>query len=294
MSMIGIDVSSYQNSIDWEKVKKSGVDFAILKIIRKDLSPDKKFEENWKGCKDAGIPVIGVYNYSYATNVSKARTDAQAVVKILNGRKTKVWLDVEDDCQKNLGKNLISIIGAYADVIQSNGLEFGVYSGQSFYDSYIKPYGTFSYSLWIARYGKNNGSADIKYQPQYKNLEGWQYTSNGKINGVSGNVDMNVWYKEITADALKEAKENVRSNPYTEPARLLFFANPMQTGDDVKWLQHELIVHGCLSVLNKKGKSNVDGILGEQTANAIKKFQSRSKIKVDGICGAVTRTYLKR
>lgn len=294
MSKTGVDVSSYQNTVDWKKVKASGIDFAILKIIRKDLTADKQFENNWKGCKNADVPVIGVYNYSYATTVAKAKTDARAVVKILNGRKTKVWLDVEDTCQKNLGRNLIAIIKAYADVIQNAGLEFGVYTGQSFYDSYIKPYGAFPYSLWIARYGKNNGSMDIKYQPQYSNLEGWQYTSNGKVNGISGSVDMNVWYKEITADVLKDLKTNAHSNPYPEPTRLLFRTEPMQKGYDVKWLQNELIVHNCLSVKNNKGKDNVDGFLGNDTSNAIKKFQSQAGIKVDGICGIVTRTYLKK
>ena len=103
--MKGIDVSSYQGSIDWSKVKWAGVQFAILKIIRKDLNPDKTFEQNWKGCTDAEMPIQGVYNYSYATTVGKAKTDAQRVSEGLAGRKTCVWLDVEDRCQQGLGQN---------------------------------------------------------------------------------------------------------------------------------------------------------------------------------------------
>lgn len=191
----GIDVSSYQGVIDWTKVKASGVEFAILKVIRKDLEPDKQFENNWAGCTAAGMPIHGVYNYSYATTVAKAKTDAQKVLGILSGRRTRVYLDVEDDCQKGLGRLLIDIINAYAAVIQGAGLEFGVYTGQSFYNSYIKPYGV-KYPLWIARYGKNNGKLDESYKPNIADMVGWQFTSKAQVGGISGNVDMNIWYEE--------------------------------------------------------------------------------------------------
>ena len=58
----GVDVSSYQGKIDWKRAKAAGVEFAILKIIRKDLKPDNQFENNWAGCLDAGVPIQGVYN----------------------------------------------------------------------------------------------------------------------------------------------------------------------------------------------------------------------------------------
>ena len=96
MSEKVIDVSSYQGAVDWKKVKAAGIQGAILKIIRKDLNPDKQFENNWSGCEKAGMPVVGVYNYSYATTVEKARSDAQKVIDTLAGRTAKVWLDVED------------------------------------------------------------------------------------------------------------------------------------------------------------------------------------------------------
>ena len=150
--MKGIDVSSYQGSIDWSKVKWAGVQFAILKIIRKDLNPDKTFEQNWKGCTEAGMPIQGVYNYSYATTVEKAKTDAQRVIEVLAGRKTFVWLDVEDRCQQGLGQTLIDIINTYQSEIKAAGLEFGVYTGLSFYNTYILPYANQIHCpFWIAR-----------------------------------------------------------------------------------------------------------------------------------------------
>lgn len=204
--MKGIDVSSYQGNIDWTKVAAGGVEFAILKIIRKDLQPDNQFENNWKGCTSAGVPVQGVYNYSYATTVEKAKTDAKRVVETLAGRNAMVWLDVEDGCLEGLGSKLIDIINAYAEVICGAGLEFGVYTGQYFYNTYIKPYGGIDYPLWIARYGLNNGTANEKYKPIINGMVGWQYTSKGSVPGISGNVDMNIWYDDVISGEAEKAE----------------------------------------------------------------------------------------
>ena len=200
--MKGIDVSSFNGNIDWTKVKQSGVEFAILKVIRKDLNPDVKFEQNYQGISQNGIPLLGVYNYSYADSVSKAQSDAQKVVSILNVRKTKVWLDVEDNIQKNLGHTLIDIVKAYSDVIVSSGNDFGVYTGLSFYNDFFKPYEPeFDYDFWIARYPSKNGMsitdvADVNMKPTVKNLSGWQYSSTGSISGISGNTDLSEFYVE--------------------------------------------------------------------------------------------------
>lgn len=291
MSLTGIDVSSYQGTINWWAVKQNGIDFAILKVIRKDLNPDKKFEENWKNCEAYGMKVQGVYNYSYATTVAKARSDAKRVLAILGNRKPMVWMDVEDAVMKNLGKNLISIINAYGKVITDAGLQFGVYTGESFYKTYIKPYGGVNYPMWIARYGKNNGKCDVKYQPQIPNMIGWQYTSKGRVGGIVGNVDMNVWYKELED---VQGTTEAYSNHYTEPTRLLMKTLPRMRGDDVRWLQFALIHHGCLSAVNAKGKSNIDGILGKDTAKAIGVFQNKVGIDFDCKCGEVTRKYLRK
>lgn len=293
MSKIGIDVSSYQGKIDWEKAKESGIKFSIIKIIRKDLNPDKQFESNWKGCEEAGIPVIGVYNYLYSRTETQFREAAMAVVRTLAGRKARVWADVEDQLLKGLGVNLIKGLQVYQEVIETAGLEFGVYTGESFYNSYIKPYGGLACPLWIARYGKNNGNMDLKYQPQIDGMIGWQYTSKGRVGGVNGNVDMNIWYKELE-DSNGAVSKPVTNNPYSEPTRVLYKKIVNMRGEDVKWLQWELIRHGCLEKNNSKGKSNIDGILGKDTSNAIYEFQRKSKISVDGKCGTVTRAYLKK
>lgn len=203
----GIDVSGYQGVINYAKVASTGVDFAILKVIRKDLQPDKYFEENYTGFTEAGVPVQGVYNYSYATNVEKAKSDAKRVLEILKDRKPMVWLDVEDNCQKGLGEALVSIINEYATIIKSAGLEFGVYTGLSFYNSYIKPYAAkLQYPFWIARYPVSTtmtidkDPVDNKRPEITHALYGWQYSSKGSVVGINGNVDLNELYVAIETE----------------------------------------------------------------------------------------------
>lgn len=218
-----VDVSSYQGNINWNLVN---VDFAILKIIRKDLNPDTKFEQNWNGCRSAGIAVQGVYNYSYATTTEKARTDAQKVLSILNGRKCTVWLDVEDQCQQGIGPLLKDIINAYSDVIAGAGYDFGIYTGMSFYNSYIKPYAAQIKcdKFWIARYynSYHKMSASIDPNEQYNpksnighTIYAWQYTSSGQVPGINGNVDLSVIYGDVKPSVIPGPAITVSETPVT-------------------------------------------------------------------------------
>lgn len=209
----GIDISAYNVITDYDKVKRAGVQFAILKIIRKDLQLDQLFVTHLNGFRSCGIPIAGVYNYSYATTVAKAQTDAHKVISCLkqHGLHTTVYLDVEDACQKNLGNTLIAIINAYQEVIERSGYPFGLYTGMSFYNTHIKPYKAAlkCTTEWIARYPS---MADMKITdpvPAAKKpdvgtaIEGWQYSSSGIIDGVKGKVDLDILYQSTTPKAVK-------------------------------------------------------------------------------------------
>ena len=207
----GIDVSAYNTITDYQAVKNDGVQFAILKIIRKDLNLDKLFETHLNGFNKVGLSVIGVYNYSYATTVAKAKSDATTVVKYLNKynipKTTTVYMDVEDKCQKGLGQLLIDMVNAYQEVIETSGYKFGLYTGLSFWNSYIKPYKS---SLkcnteWIARYKRGYEQMRFAENPEESSkpnigtsIEGYQYTSSGIVNGIKGNVDLNILYNTST------------------------------------------------------------------------------------------------
>lgn len=283
MSQKVIDVSSYQGTIDWKMVKSSGVEGAVLKVIRKDLAPDNQFENNWKGCKAWGVPIVGVYNYSYATTLNKARSDAKRVIAVLTGRKAKIWMDVEDACLKGLGIGLIYIIQAYQEVIEGAGLEFGVYTGLSFYNSYIRPYASYlKCNFWVARYPSSltkpiTYTPDAKYQPVVLHtMEGWQFSSKGAVPGIVGNVDMSVWYGDIMDGAAEPGE-----NPYPVPERLLRLKLIRMRGEDVKWLQYHLN-------RLKFPAGKIDGIYGPATDAAVRAAQEHFGISVDGIVGAVT------
>lgn len=283
MSKKVIDVSSYQGLIDWAKVKAAGIQGAILKVIRKDLNPDNQFENNWSGCKKAGMPIAGVYNYSYANTVDKARSDAQKVVDTLAGRRAKVWLDAEDACLKGLGQKLIDIILAYQAVIRAAGLEFGVYTGLSFYNDYIKPYANqIDCNFWIARYPSTSRKnvddvPPVDKQPLVSHiLEGWQWASTGRVSGISGNVDFNQWYGDILEPI-------PIGSAYPIPERLLKLTSPNMRGDDVKWAQNHLVRLRFLP-----DDSEVDGIYGTKTEKAVRAAQKHYGIAVDGIVGANT------
>lgn len=263
----GIDVSCYNGKIDWKKVKAAGVQFAVLKVVNKSLSADSRFEENWKGCIDNKITIKGVYNYSYATDVTKAKADAKRVIEILKGRKTTVWLDVEDECQMNLPKGkLVDIINAYAKVILNAGCSFGVYTGEFEYNNSMKPYGMPAYRMWIARYGKDDGTMDLKYEPHVPNLAGWQYTQKGKVNGISGNVDMDWFYES----ANKESKTKNESEVYD-----------MQT---IKKGSQGRIVRVWQVIVSAK----VDGNFGKDTEAKTITFQKTHGLVPDGIVGDKT------
>lgn len=263
----GIDVSCYNGKIDWKKVKAAGVQFAVLKIVSKSLSPDSRFEENWKGCIDNKITIKGVYNYSYATDVTKAKVDAKRVIEILKGRKTTVWLDVEDECQMNLPKGkLVDIINAYAKVILNAGCSFGVYTGEFEYNNFMKPCGMPAYKMWIARYGKDNGTMNLKYEPHVPNIAGWQYTQKGKVNGISGNVDMDWFYES----ANKENKTKNESEVYD-----------MQT---IKKGSQGRIVRVWQVIVSAK----VDGNFGKDTEAKTITFQKTHGLVPDGIVGDKT------
>lgn len=262
----GIDVSSYNSKtdnkgnkipIDWNQVKAAGVEFAILKVIQKSLSPDRQFEVNYANANSAGVPVVGVYNYSYATSIEKARQDAVAVISILNERKTTVWLDVEADCMKNLGHNLIDIVKAYAEVILSSGNAFGVYTGLDFYNHYFKPFsGEMNYKFWIARYPTNNNisfadSPNASYKPQIQNeLWGWQYSSKGSVPGIDGNVDMSEVYVALSLGATNINTGHVQLN-YKQGQGYCLNSNMIVRSDRYKKAPEVKLKDGKIKVLPK-------------------------------------------
>lgn len=225
-SIKGIDISSYNVIKDYKALKSNYIEFAVLKIINKNSEIDKLFETHLNGCRDAGIIAEDCYNYTYATTTSKAIKDARAVVSALNGRKMRVWLDVEDKCMMTIGAGIVDIINAYKRVISDAGLDFGIYTGMSFYNSYLKPYASEidCDKLWIARYynGYNSMIPHVDPNPNYKpnvgcNIWAWQYTSSLSIpSACEGNLDCNVYYGEKSNIYIQDSSDKTEQKVEAE------------------------------------------------------------------------------
>lgn len=192
MSKKGIDVSTWQGDIDWNKVKADGIEFAMLRSSFGKENPDKqtdnKFWQNYRNAKAAGVPV-GAYHYSYATSVEAAKQEADFFLGIVDECQFEypVAFDIEDASQMYLGKNLITdIIMAFCERVQAAGYYVSLYTNLDWISNRIDMSRAKAFDVWLAQWSS---------QPTYNGSFGmWQYTSSGKVNGISGNVDMNIAY----------------------------------------------------------------------------------------------------
>ncbi len=297
---VGIDVSSYQRNMNYKQLKASGVQFCWPRIIMKNQSKDAMFETHYQGCLDAGIVINMVYDYTYATNVEYAKAEAYNVLGYLNGRRLAVCLDVEDPSLRNLGSGLVDIINAYQSVIEKAGLKFIGYTGEYFFNTYIKPYlsNLKCKNWWIAAYRNGYNEMTIHDIPDESrkplisgvNVIAWQYTSSGKINGYNGPLDMNRLYENIADMASSSSPVfpiSQKPTPYTNPA----FANYPLLKYGAKGVWVTLLQNG----LKARGLNiNVDGVFGDETLNAVKEFQKQQGLTVDGEVGIYTYSALFR
>ena len=205
----GIDVSKWQKSIDWTKVKNAGIEFAILRIGvgMYENQKDTYFEENYTKARANNIPV-GVYHYSYALNVAQAEKEADCVIKWLNGRNLQlpVYFDIEDRSQSGLDRNTLNnMCRAFCNKIEKAGYWAGIYANKDW--SVNKISGSElgkRYTYWIAQY-----SDKCTYNGKYAI---WQYSSSGKVNGINGNVDMNYMYDDLISKVGGKTSSNSSSN----------------------------------------------------------------------------------
>lgn len=183
-----IDVSEHNGNIDWQKVKAAGVTGAIIRCgYGKNLKKqdDKKFTRNMDGAINAGLD-IGVYLYSYATNTASAKSEAEHVLRLIEPYKANINLPIYYDLEEHGIENAAKTNAVtFGDIIEKAGYWCGVYASISWFKTYLK--GLDRFTKWVAAWGKNTGKPGTK--PDIA-CDLWQYTSKGKINGISGNVDL--------------------------------------------------------------------------------------------------------
>lgn len=189
--VLGIDVSKWQGNIDWNKAKRK-IAFAILRAGFGNLTSQKDtcFEANYKNAKSAGVP-IGCYWYSYAKTPDDARKEADAFLEVVKGKQFEypIYYDIEESDVLKLGKDKVSAIAkAFLEKVEKAGYWVGLYMSASYLNSVISDDVKKRYAVWVAHY--TNAA-----KPSYNGDFGmWQYTSKGKVDGISGDVDMNRCY----------------------------------------------------------------------------------------------------
>ncbi len=205
MKKFGIDVSEFQGTVDWNKVKAAGVKFAILRCgfgENVESQDDKQFAANAAACERVGIP-YGVYLYSYSTDVGHAKSEADHVKRLVQGKKLTypVFYDMEDN--DTLGKCPASVIGdiaeAFCNEIIKAGYKVGIYANLYWLNNKLTDARFDQWEKWVAQYYK-----ECQYEKPYV---GWQYSSTGRVDGVIGNCDMNFFYKDYTSGDDKPPKD---------------------------------------------------------------------------------------
>lgn len=194
---VGIDVSKWNGDIDWDKVKNAGVDFAIIRVgyrgsVTGSLVEDPYFETNMKGAMASGLSV-GVYFFTQATNEVEAVEEASAVLALIRKYKLEypVYIDTEGAGGSGRADALDAetrtlVCEAFCRTIENAGYTAGVYASRNWYNNNLYVDRLDDYQIWLAEY-----RSTPLYQGYYTM---WQYTSKGSVDGISGNVDMDISY----------------------------------------------------------------------------------------------------
>ncbi len=230
----GVDVSYWQHEINWDKSKADGIDFAIMRcgytaLNKFALHQDSTFLTNYKKAKDAGVSV-GIYYYACATTTKEAKKEANYVISILQNNNINNQLPVVMDYEIDSGranstyKSIVKKSGksaarkrftknavTFMNTLRAAGYEPMFYSYRVMIDpNFSSNYrfnmkdinGSSQYRFWLAQY-----STSISYKG---NMEIWQFTSTGRVNGMSGNIDRNFWYYPLEGTKTEEGTKSIR------------------------------------------------------------------------------------
>jgi len=195
----GIDVSAVQGTIDWARVKSSGlVDFAILRSgygwsYAPGRQADRFFTANVEGCEKHGIP-YGIYHYSYCVRPENARREARYFLDIIRDARPvyPVFMDIEDPSQAKLPRAVLTQIAYdFCDEVERAGYYTAIYSYKNFLETHLDMAALARVDVWVAQIASENS---------YRGPHGmWQYSWTGSIPGIRGDVDLDIAYRNYPA-----------------------------------------------------------------------------------------------
>ena len=199
---VGVDVSTYSENVDWDRVREQGIGFAVIRVGGRgwtsgSIYGDLRCEGYLRGARKAGLK-LGVYFYSTAISEAEAVQEADAVLRVLDGRRLDlpVYVDVERSGEYPRGRadrlnaaERSRAAAVFCERIRSAGYEAGVYSGRYYYMTSLLPAALSRYSVWLAHY-----TADGLPPPYERIYDIWQYTESGNVDGICCGTDMNVLF----------------------------------------------------------------------------------------------------
>lgn len=198
-----IDISKFQGSVDFAKVKADGVQGVIIRCgytgygKAKTKNTDSRWESNYRAATAAGLPV-GAYYYSCAVTPAEARSEAEYVLGLIRGKTFDypVYWDTEDshdtglyapESQLSIGRARLTEVGkAFLETLKNAGVYTGLYASTSWLNNQLDMSKLSEYDVWVAQY-----ASSVTYRGEYQM---WQYTSTGRVSGIGTAVDLNRCY----------------------------------------------------------------------------------------------------
>lgn len=202
--MNGIDISKWNGNIDFAKVKACGIDFAIIRAGFGTTGIDQMFQINYKSARQAGMHV-GAYWYSYAKTKSELQNEISAFLKAIKGMvfDMPIYWDIEENWVMD---NINYVIPTVCNALESNKYFAGYYTSASM-NSKVTSENKQRFTSWIAHWGKQPGA----YEPMH------QYSSEGKISGINGNVDLDHCTTDFPSIIIKNGLNNTSIPTNSKP-----------------------------------------------------------------------------
>ena len=251
---MGIDVSSNNGTINWNAVKASGVEFAILRCgfgMNLQLQDDKQWEANVTGCETVGMP-YGVYLYSYADSVSRARSEADHVLRLIAGHKLSypVYYDMEDPSviRNTTPAQRGKIAKAFCDRIRAAGYQVAIYADKNTFTNELTAKEFQSLGKWVAHYNPVCGYTGI-YQM-------WQATNQGRVNGITGNVDINY----LISSQIFVKPEITLSSPAKRKVKITWKPKKAGTTCEIMYSNKKAGKYKSILKNGKKGSAQIKGL----------------------------------
>ena len=227
----GIDISRAQNSIDWETLAKvEDLEFVIIRAAQ-GTAEDSRFAENVRAAMRLKIP-FGMYFASSATTAEEAIAEANFAAEYAKQYQPiyGIWYDMELPKQQTLGKQKITqLLRVWCDRVKEVGVPYGIYSNRDWLNNRIDLPQLADANLWYAAYPSvkqkvlTDAPKENRSKLSYPQAAIWQWTSKGRINGIIGNVDMNVCYKDFLPqkEEKPERPENLGYISFDDAVRLI-------------------------------------------------------------------------